>query len=277
MVLRSHVLLAARFGPFAVGEMGLACEMVPDVPADSLTVVDRGFLGAIFLWSLAHDGRNRQWLTRAKSTTALKKVRDLGPGDAEVEWATSSTARRDCPGLPVALRMRAIRYERRGFRSQTLLTSLLDPVQYPAHEIVDLYHERWELELAYDELKTELLESEETLRSRTPDLVAQEIWGILLAYQLVRLEMERVAAHLGVPPTRIGFVAAMRLIRDEFWWLGRKRNPGAIPAQVRRLEDRLQRLVLPPRRSERVFPRAVKIKMSGYPRKRPVTTGTAGK
>src|ERR1700712_1442671 len=71
---------------------------------------------------------------------------------------------------------------------QLLLTSLRDPNEYPATEIADLYHERWELELGYDEIKTELLEREETIRSRKPDGVKQELWGIFLAYNLIRLE-----------------------------------------------------------------------------------------
>lgn len=66
-----------------------------------------------------------------------------------------------------------------------------------------LYHERWEIELGYDEIKTEVLEREESIRSKSPTAVAQEIWGILLAYNLVRLEMERVADEAGVEPTRI--------------------------------------------------------------------------
>ena len=65
--------------------------------------------------------------------------------------------------------MRAIRYRRKGFKEQTLLTSLTDPKLYPAKEIVALYHERWELELGYDEIKTELLDREETIRSKKPD------------------------------------------------------------------------------------------------------------
>ena len=73
------------------------------------------------------------------------------------------------------------------------MTSLTDADAYPAEELIDLYHERWEIELAYDEVKTHLLEREETIRSRTVDGVAQEIWGILLTYNLIRLEMVSIA------------------------------------------------------------------------------------
>lgn len=68
------------------------------------------------------------------------------------------------------------------FRPQILLTQLLDDKAYPAQEIVELYHERWELELGYDELKTDLLEREEAIRSKTPGGVRQEFWGMAIAY-----------------------------------------------------------------------------------------------
>jgi IS4 transposase len=67
-----------------------------------------------------------------------------------------------------------IRSQRRGFRTRTLFTSLLDPVAYPAAELAALYHERWELELGFDELKTHTLEREEALRSKTPSCVRQK-------------------------------------------------------------------------------------------------------
>ena len=108
--------------------------------------------------------------------------------------------------LPPTLRVRAIRYRRRGFRPQTLLTSLLDPVAYPAAELVALYHERWELELGFDEVKTHTLERAEAVRSKTPARVTQEVWGLALGYNLVRLAMARVAARAGVAPTRVSIV-----------------------------------------------------------------------
>jgi hypothetical protein len=118
-----------------------------------------------------------------------------------------------------------------GLRAQTLLTSLLDPQAFPADEIATRYHERWELELGYDEIKTEMLDREEAIRSKSPTAVTQELWGIFLAYNLVRLEMERVAEDAGVEPTRISFVAALRLICDEWLWCA-VATPGAIPKHL---------------------------------------------
>lgn len=121
-----------------------------------------------------------------------------------------------------------------------------------------------------------MLQREESLRSKKPDGVLQEIWGTLLAYNLVRLEMARVAKQVGVPPVRISFVLALTLIRDEWQWANVSIGPGAIPKHLARLRENLARLVLPRRRSERAYPRVVKIKMSNYNRKR-LAASTAAK
>jgi hypothetical protein len=272
MALRSHLLASAAFGAYDNGEHSYATDLWPSVPDDSLTIVDKGFLAAGVLIPLARDGRNRHWMVPAKSNLRWRVVQRFGPGDLLVEMDVSRQARAKDPTLPKTWLARAIAYQRKGFRPRTLLTSLLDAEQYPADETAALYHERWELELGYAEIKTQMLESEETLRSKSPAAVTQEIWGVLLAYNLVRLEMERLADEAGVEPTRISFVAALRLIVDEMLWLA-VTSPGAIPCRLRDLRANLKRFILPPRRSDRRYPRAVKIKMSNYPRKRRSPTG----
>ena len=97
-----------------------------------------------------------------------------------------------------------------------------------------LYHERWELELGYDEIKTELLDREEAIRSKKPEGVRQELWGILLVYKLVRLEMASIAREAKIAPMRISFVEALRLMRDEWAWLS-VTSPGAF---TKRLAER---------------------------------------
>ena len=268
MVLRSHLLLAARFGPYSVGERKYARELWPLVPDDSLVVVDRGFMYAKDLVPLEANGSNRHWLTRARKSNKWRVVKRLGPGDSLAEILVNRKARREDPGLPERWSIRAIRYRRRGFRDQTLLTSLLDPARYPRDEIVALYHERWELELGFDEVKTEVLERQEAIRSKTPAGVEQEIWGVALAYNLVRLEMERAAEIAGVPPVRMSFAACFRAIKFQLL-LFAAISPGKIGKVLERFHHELAAsCVLPPRRSERLYPRAVKIKMSNYPRNR---------
>ena len=157
-----------------------------------------------------------------------------------------------------------------------MLTSLDDESRFPADEIGVLYHERWELELGFGELKTDMLERLETIRSKSPSGVAQEMWGLLLAYNLVRLEIERVAAELKVSPLRISFVAALREVAEQ-WHFATIVSPGTIPTRLSTVTDRLRQFLLPPRRTERVFPRAVKIKMSNYARKLPTKSSPASR
>ena len=262
MALRSHVLSSFRFADYGTGETTLARGIWNEVPEESLVIVDRNFLVKKDLVHLETSG-NRHWLTRTKVGTKWAIQEKLGKDDYLVEWDLKGS------GLPKTWTLRAIHYKRKGCPRSTLLTSLLDPEKYPAKELVALYHERWETEIGYDEIKTHLLNRQEAIRSKTPAGVRQELWGIALAYNLVRLEMERVAAEAGVPPTRISFVSSLAMIRDEFHTLSlRSMSPGAVPASLSRLRQRLKRLILPPRR-ERTYPRAVKVKMSNYPRKRP--------
>jgi hypothetical protein len=266
MAVRSHLLAAARFGPYRAAEQLMAAEMWPDIPDDSLTILDRNFLSPLRLLPLERGGARRHWLTRAKSGTRWTVLERFGAGDFLVEMLVSADARKKDPSLPETWTARAIEYQRKGFPPQTLLTSLRDPKLFPAPEVIGLYHERWEIELGYDELKTEVLDREEAIRSKSPVAVAQELWGILLAYNLVRLEIERIAEEAGVEPTRISFVAAFRLICDEWLWSA-VASPGAIPKHLRELRANIARLVLPSRRA-RSFPRVVKVKLSSYPVKR---------
>jgi hypothetical protein len=266
MVLRSHLLAACNFGSYEANEIQYAWPLLDAIPSNSLTILDRGFFGARFLMAI-EGGKNRQWLTRARSDLKFRVIKKFARGDELIEVKVSDHARRRDPSLPKDWQMRAVRYRRKGFPSQVLLTSLRNPDEYPATELVELYHERWELELGYDEIKTELLDREETIRSRKSEGVKQELWGILLAYNLVRLEMARIAAEADVEPTRISFVEALRLIRDEWEWLS-VTSPGAVPKRLETMRRNIKRYVLPPRRP-RSFPRAIKIKMSSYDRKRP--------
>jgi hypothetical protein len=269
MALRSHEITAASFGPYRVDERSYARALWGSVPDHSLVLLDRNYLQASVLVPLMAGERERHWLTRAKSTTKFRQIRRLGAGDEIVEFEVSREARRKDPSLPTHFDARAIRYQRKGFRPQLLLTSLVDPERYPAAELRALYHERWEIELGFGEIKTDMLERLETLRSKSPTAVTQEMWGVLIAYNLVRVEMKRIAKALGVVPTRISFVAALRHFVEQWRWAAETATPGGVPQRLSTMRDRLRRFVLPPRRPERVFPRAVKIKMSNYLRKVP--------
>jgi hypothetical protein len=268
MALRSHILVAAEFGPYEDSEITLSAFLWRAVPDDALVMVDRGFLAAGILVPLARDGKNRHWLTRAKSTTKWRVVERLGKNDDLVELTVSREARKQDPSLPATYLARAITYQVKGFRPQTVLTSMLDHDAFPAAEVASLYHERWELELGYGEIKTDMLDRLESIRCRTVASVEQELWGILLAYNLIRLEMERTANDFGVEPTRISFVTSLRIICDTWSWCALA-SPGALPTRLKTMRELFTSLVLPERRTARRYPRAVKIKMSNFPRKRP--------
>lgn len=275
MALRSHLIAGVAFGPYSgkkTGEHSLAQQLWPQLPERSLIIMDKGFTDYGLFYRLSHneDGSllgNKHWLIRAKKNLKWKTIKVLGTGDELVELSISRQARKKDPGLPSKMLARAISYQVKGFSPQTLLTSMVDPDEYPANEMAALYHERWEIELGYDEVKTHMLERQEALRSKKAEGVRQEIWGILLAYNLVRKEMLDVAEAAGVSPLRVSFRHSLMLIRVfctvEAWTT----TPGKIPSRLASHREMVKALlILPERRSERRHERHVKIKMSNYKR-----------
>ena len=274
MALRSHLLKEIAFGPCVgkkTGECTLARELWGSVPGNSLLILDRNFLDHALLYHLNADGKDegvgeKHWLIRTKKTTSYKSVKALAPGDELVELTMRRNVRKNDPSLPKTMTVRAIRYQIKGYRPQTLLTSMLDPELFPAEDMAELYHERWELELGYDEIKTHMLERQEALRSKKPEGVRQEIWGIALAYNLIRKEMLEVGNEAGVSPLRISFRHSLQFIRIfclvDAWTM----SPGNLPKRLAGLRESIHLLILPERRKERRYERHVKIKMSGFKR-----------
>jgi hypothetical protein len=275
VVLREHLVAAAAFGPCGQSEPRLAATLWNELPDHSLVILDRGFTAYALFQTLGDTARGRHWLVRVRTGRGALRwtVRErLGRTDALVDWTpTHPRARGGAGMLPPTLRARVVRVQRRGFRPYCLLTSLLDPVAYPAAELAALYHERWELELAFDEMKTHTLERVETLRSQAPARVEQEVWGLLLGYNLVRLMMARAAPRAGVPALRLSYWHALLQLRG-FWQSAWYLPPGTLPRHLDTLLEQLAVLILPPRRSRR-YPRAVKLTQSAYPRKRPPVRG----
>lgn len=268
MNLTTRILAGASIGKWSDSETALASNLWDHVPDDSLTVVDRGFLSYLIVLHIRSIGSNRHFLSRAKSNTKYRIKRVLPDGSALVTLAVPSNVK---PWITDAadhtMELRAIDYQHVGGKPGTLLTTLLDHEAYPATELVGVYHKRWELELAFDEIKTHLLDRKEALRSQTVDGTLQEFWGILLAYNLVRREMHLVAKKKGLTADRISFTGAVLKIQM-FFLLAQNSAPGNLPRELAQLEDELGRsFVLPPRRKDRRSPRHVKIKMSNYPKK----------
>ena len=234
MALRSHVLSAARFGGYAgTSELGLARELVDDISDHSLTILDALYVSSAFLHALSR-GQQRHWLTKAKSNTKMHVVYEHADGDRVVEMQTSDEALAKDPSLPRVWRARAIEYRRSGFPAEDLADVAARRGQIPRGGTSAPLPRALGIELAYDELKTELLRGEVTLRSKSPGAVRQELWGVLIAFNLVRLEMERIADEARVSPTRVSFVASLALVRDEWEWTARTRSPGAVPKHLRK-------------------------------------------
>lgn len=264
MHLGSHRLRHVRIGSYRQGELTLADELLPLLPAESLLLMDRGYA----CWSrLYQHGQRpeRHWLLRGKKNLKWRVTRTQGPGDALVDITFTAVARKAWPDLPTIMPARVIAYQRPGHPPQYLVTSLLDAQQYPAAELVELYHVRWEIELGLDELKTHTLDREEALRSRTPERVRQELYGLLVVYNLVRSEMTRIAQTLEVTPLRVSYRLSLLLMRN-FWLSAWVVAAGRVPQHLEQLAADLQLLLLPERRP-RSNPRVVKVKMSSYLKK----------
>lgn len=265
--ISSRVLAGLSVGPLTKGELSVAESLWPAIPNNSLTILDRGYLSfwLFHRFQAKLPTANKHFMVRNKSNITFTKLKNLGRGDILVEFRCSRALLRKHPEMPETLTARMVTFQVKGYRPTTVITSLLDPKQYPANEIGTLYHLRWEIELGYDEIKTHMLEREEALRSKKPEGIRQEIYGIGIAYNLVRVEMARIAQEQKLPSNRISFTHALRFIRN-FCVSAWATPPGALPKRLMGLERDLSLLILPERRTERRYPRTVKIKMSNYPR-----------
>ena len=268
MNLSNRLLTAAEFGPLCDGEVTLAKSLTEHIAPHSLTIVDRGLYNFLWMHEVVQSAQQRHVLARAKKNLTYEVTQVLADGSALAKVRPRRALRKEYPQLPEFIEVRVIEYQHSDGEPSRLFCTLLDPIAYPAKELIVLYHERWELELGFDELKTHMLERKECLRSKKPEGVYQELWGQLLTYNLVRREMLLAAQQHGLAPKRISFRSSLLWIRN-FWITAALSNsPANIPRHLAELRSTLDVLILPPRRSKRRYPRHVKIKMSNYKRNR---------
>jgi hypothetical protein len=268
MDLDNRLLVNATFGAWDEFEQDLATELWPSLPDKSLTILDRGYVNYRVFAKLVASGVDRHLMLRMRADMKYERLELLPDGSELALLRPSAEALRREPDVTPSLKVRVVHYQHPDGKPSRLCVTLLDPALYPAKDLMKLYHERWEIEVAYDELKTHMLQRKESLRSQRPVGVEQELWGLLLAYNLVRREMLLVAEKNKLPPRRISFWTSLLRIRDFWIYAAMTRSPGNIPARLAEMEADLRSLVLPPRRSERRYPRHVKIKMSSYKRNR---------
>src|SRR3954452_17063538 len=208
----THVLFGARSGSFADGETTLARDALAALRAGMLCLADRQFFGHALWQGAAATGADLLW--RVKRNLRLPRETRLADGSYLSTIYPSEKGRRH---RTAGVRVRVVEYRLEGIADAEplyrLVTTLLDPAAAPAAELAGPYHERWEIEGALAELKTHLRGARVVLRSKTPELVRQEFWGLLLAHFAIRGLMHEAALRADEDPDRLSFLHAVRVVR----------------------------------------------------------------
>ncbi|WP_032468886.1 IS4 family transposase, partial [Vibrio mimicus] len=267
MEVTSHMLIASVFDSYKTNEMALAEQLIETTPDNSLTLFDRGFFSLGLLNRWASTGVARHWLMPMKKGTQYTTISKLGRNDKIIRLQSNPQARKKFSDLPESVMVRLITKTIKG-KEVNILTSMTDALRYPSAEIADLYSHRWEIEVGYREMKSSLLKNQFTLRSKKPEMVRQELWGLLLSYNIIRYQMINMAKQIpGFYPNQLSFTtsanAIIHLIHS--FWL---ESAGTIPKRINHLLEEAPYHVLPVKREDRMYPRAIKPKAKKYPNKK---------
>lgn len=208
----THVLFATRMGSIKTGEITLAKEVLSSLEKGMLCLADRNFFG-FELWNQARGSR-ADLLWRVKKNLRLACEKRLPDGSyLSRVYRSPKDQRHGRSGVSV----RVVEYRLEGIEGAEpiyrLLTTIVEPEAAPGAELAALYHERWEIETALDELKTHLRGSRIVLRSKTPDLVKQEFYGLMMAHFAIRGLMHEAALRADEDPDRLSFLHAVRVVR----------------------------------------------------------------
>lgn len=208
----THVLFGTALGGYHTGEITLARQVIPHLRRGMLCIADRNFF-SFKLWQQAH-GTGAELLWRVKNNLLLPCEKRLPDGSYLSRiYPSWKDRRRDTNAVVVRVieyRLQDVSDSEQLYR---LVTTILAPAQAPAQELAALYHERWEIEGAFDELKTHLRDSRIVLRSKTPELVKQEFYGFMMAHFAVRGLMHEAALKDDVDPDKLSFTHALRIVR----------------------------------------------------------------
>ena len=208
----THVLFGTEMAGCSTGEITLTKSALKRLKPGMLCLADRNFLG-YELWKQAHvTGADLLW--RGKKHLRLEREKELPDGSYLSRIYPSERDRRKKTN---GIRVRVIEYTLEGVPDAEplyrLVTTILDHNAAPAEELAALYHERWEIESALDELKTHLRGAQIVLRSKTPDLVKQEFYGFMMAHFAIRGLMHEAALKADEDPDRLSFIHAVRVVR----------------------------------------------------------------
>jgi len=213
----THAVFAAAMAGIATGEQALLRRLLGKVGAGMLVMADRNFLGYDLWAAAAATGADLLW--RAKSDTRLPVVTEL-PDGSYLSYLVAPGTRGRGKRIPV----RVIEYTLQASGSAhphnagevyRLVTTILDPQAAPAEDLAEAYAQRWQIESVFDEIKTHQLDARPVLRSRDPDGVEQEIWGILLVHHAIRDLIHTSARHAGIDPDRVSFTRTLRAARRQ--------------------------------------------------------------
>lgn len=208
----THVLFGSAWDPYKTPEITLTEDVLPHLKTGMLCLADRNFY-SYKMWQKAKaTGADLLW--RVKRNARLDPIARFADGSYLAKIYPSAKDRRhDSKGVEV----RVVEYKLKNVSGAEsvyrAIATILDPADAPASELAALYHDRWEIETALDELKTHLRGARIVLRSKTPDLVVQEFYGLLMAHFAVRGLMHEAALKADVDPDRLSFVHSVRVIR----------------------------------------------------------------
>ena len=209
----THAVLGANVGPYGSGEWELTTALLPRLGPGMLCMADRGFSGFEHWRQAKATGAELLW--RCGSTRQLPVERVLEDGSFLSVIRPTGVSR--AQAAEQAITVRVIDYALPGLPdaqpTYRLLTTLLDPLLAPAMELAVLYHQRWEIEAVFDELKTHLRQSRRVLRSKTPELVRQEFYGWVLAHYAVRWLLHQGATRHRIPHAELSFKGHVELLR----------------------------------------------------------------
>jgi len=208
----THVLWAARVDKYATDELTLAEEVVPALRKGMLCLADRFFPSHKLWQKAAATGADLLWRTRQN---ARLEIDQRLPDGSYLSRIYPSTSDRRNQRKAIVVRVIDYRLDKVPDSEPIyrLITTILDHKLAPAKELAALYHERWEIETAFDELKTHLRGAQIVLRSKTPELVKQEFYGLLMAHFAIRGLMHEAALKADEDPDRLSFLHAVRVVQ----------------------------------------------------------------
>jgi hypothetical protein len=220
----THAVIAAELGPISTGERELAQAVLADVEEGMLVIFDRGFFSYDFFAQAAQT--EAELLFRVTASLKLPVLQRF-PDDSYLSVitpkgvstpATLGEARwRAARSQAITIRVVEYQITHRdtGGEIYRLITTITDWQEALAPDLAAAYHQRWEFEIALDEIETHQIAHSRVLRSKSPEMVRQEIWGILLAHYAIRALVVEAAHDADIDPDRLSFIRSLRVIRRE--------------------------------------------------------------